>query len=114
MDHVINMGLLDHGFTLNLPSDSLYLGGMPDMSRLPFGATSGYPISYSGCLRRLSVNQHQIVLNNENILSARNVIDCDGTPCGGEVCHHGGTCWFVFISASKISSNILFEGLIRL
>lgn len=84
------------------------------MSRLPFGATSGYPISYSGCLRRLSVNQHQIVLNNENILSARNVIDCDGTPCGGEVCHHGGTCWYVFISANKISSNILFEGLIRL
>ncbi|XP_066258765.1 protein eyes shut [Euwallacea similis] len=93
VDHVINMGVLDHGFTVNMPIGSVYLGGLPDMSHLPFGASSSLPVHYTGCLRHFSIDEKQIYLMEENILSSRNVIDCDGTPCGGEVCLHGGTCW---------------------
>ncbi len=63
------------------------------MANLSIEITSGLPVSYQGCLRQLFVNYKHVVLNENSIKSARNVADCDGTPCGADVCANGGTCW---------------------
>lgn len=34
-----------------------------------------------------------MALNENSISSGRNIADCDGTPCGADVCANGGTCW---------------------
>lgn len=53
---------------------------------------SGFPVSYRGCIRRLRYNSRKILLIKDDIITARNVADCDGTACGGDVCSNGGTC----------------------
>lgn len=63
------------------------------MSDFPLAATETLPMHFTGCVRHLSIDDKNIPLNSENIKTARNVIDCDGTPCGGEACLNGGTCW---------------------
>lgn len=93
VDNVINTGIMPSADTLRLTGDQLHLGGLPDMSKLPSEATSTLPIPYTGCIRRFSFNNALIALNVSTIKEARNVGDCDGTPCGGEHCFGGGTCW---------------------
>lgn len=68
-------------------------GGLSDLSRMPPGSTAGLPVSFTGCIRRLSIDYETIPLNYSSIAAARNIADCDGTPCGGDLCHHGGSCW---------------------
>lgn len=63
------------------------------MSSVPFEAISILPIPFTGCLRKLTVNNIRIPLNESSIKISRNIGDCDGTPCGGEFCYNGGTCW---------------------
>lgn len=60
---------------------------------MPNSAISSLPVSYTGCIRHFSIDSVHIALTSDNILSSRNVIDCDGTPCGGDFCENGGTCW---------------------
>lgn len=69
------------------------LGGLPDMSHLPASATSALPVPFTGCMRQLSINGIRLLLNTNTIIASRNVADCDGTPCGGDACENGGTCW---------------------
>lgn len=69
------------------------LGGLPDLSRMPPGSTAGLPVPFAGCIRRLSIDYETITLNYSSIAAGRNIADCDGTPCGGDLCHHGGSCW---------------------
>ncbi|KAJ9586493.1 hypothetical protein L9F63_019851, partial [Diploptera punctata] len=78
-----------------LPSNGmpLYLGGIPDLSNLPVGAVSGLPVPFKGCIRQVSLNWKRTALDQEHILASRNIADCDGTGCGGDVCDHGGSCW---------------------
>uniref|UniRef100_A0A6P7FAR9 Protein eyes shut n=1 Tax=Diabrotica virgifera virgifera TaxID=50390 RepID=A0A6P7FAR9_DIAVI len=93
VDNIINTGILDLSHTTNLDKETVYLGGLPDMSRLPLFVGSSLPDHLKGCLRHLSINDKEIPLTKENIKESRNLIDCDGTPCGGEACKNGGTCW---------------------
>lgn len=53
----------------------------------------GAAVPLRGCVRGLSVNWRPTPLDAAHVLDARNVEDCDGTACGGDVCLHGGTCW---------------------
>lgn len=73
--------------------DLFNIGGVPDLSLLPNDAVSSAPVPFTGCVRNLYLNKVQIPLTPDTILEARNIEDCDGTPCGGEVCKNGGTCW---------------------
>nr|XP_019544869.2 protein eyes shut [Aedes albopictus] len=75
------------------PSTRLYFGGLPDLSHLPFDALSGFPIPFRGCIRNVNLNGTRITLNESSIVESRNVNDCDGTPCGGDLCTKGGLCW---------------------
>lgn len=99
----------------------MYVGGLPDLSRLPFNAISGFPVPFRGCIRQMTINGDRLVLNETNILgrwqetpskinnvkglmfffsvlfhvyvASQNINDCDGTPCGGDSCESGGQCW---------------------
>lgn len=101
------------------PDSLLYIGGLRDLSKLPYNAISGFPIPFRGCVRGLVVSGTRIVLNETNILGnhllllfiifqmlnlkkkkikiyfaeSRNIRDCDGTACGGDSCEAGGHCW---------------------
>lgn len=46
----------------------IYVGGLPDLSRLPFNAVSGFPGAFRGCVRQMMVNGIRMVLNETNIL----------------------------------------------
>ncbi|XP_050527265.1 protein eyes shut isoform X2 [Daktulosphaira vitifoliae] len=93
VDGMINYAILQP-FDGSIDFDaSLNLGGLSDLSDLPQGATSGLPVPFTGCIRRLTIDYEVIPLNNHTIITGRNIADCDGTPCGGDLCYHGGNCW---------------------
>lgn len=71
----------------------LFVGGMPDLSKLPHQALSGYPVPFRGCFRQLTVSGVRVVLNETTIEQSKNIADCDGTACGGDSCDAGGHCW---------------------
>ncbi|KAJ8971459.1 hypothetical protein NQ314_000716 [Rhamnusium bicolor] len=81
------------GYVLSVSKENIFIGGLPDMSDFPLLAAASLPVHYTGCVRHLSLDDKHIPLTSKNIKNARNVIDCDGTPCGGDACLHGGTCW---------------------
>ncbi|XP_039278690.1 protein eyes shut [Nilaparvata lugens] len=93
VDGTVNSGLLHFGETVLPTISPLYIGGIPDLSHLPYGAMADLPVPLTGCVRRLNVNWKHVPLDVEHVLSARNIADCDGTACGGDVCQNGGTCW---------------------
>lgn len=84
---------LPTGFVFLNQDEKLYVGGLPDLSKLPYNAVAGFPIPFRGCVRHLIVSGSRIVLNETNILESRNILDCDGTACGGDSCELGGHCW---------------------
>jgi EYS protein len=57
----------------------IYVGGLPDLSRLPYNSMSGFPIPFKGCVRQFYLNGHRYVLNEQTIVDSRNIVDCDGT-----------------------------------
>lgn len=71
----------------------IYVGGLPDLSKLPQNSISGFPIAFRGCVRQFTISGSRIVLNETNIVESRNINDCDGTACGGDTCDLGGHCW---------------------
>ncbi|XP_055597303.1 protein eyes shut [Uranotaenia lowii] len=75
------------------PNAKVYFGGLPDLSQVPFDAVSGFPVPFRGCIRNVNLNGTRITLNESSIMEARNINDCDGTPCGGDLCSKGGLCW---------------------
>ena len=83
----------------------MFLGGVPDLSELPNGAVSGLPVPLKGCVRKVSINWRPVSLDAENILESRNIVDCDGTPCGADVCLNGGTCHITRDNTASCSCN---------
>lgn len=50
------------------PSSLLHLGGVPDLSKLPFHTSTGFPVPFSGCISRLTVNSVRVFLNESFIV----------------------------------------------
>lgn len=48
-------------------NDLIYVGGLPDLSRLPYNAISGFPVPFRGCIRKLIVSGVSVALNETNI-----------------------------------------------
>ncbi|KAJ8974428.1 hypothetical protein NQ317_019280 [Molorchus minor] len=93
VDNILNTGTLQVGQIVSISSDNIFIGGFPDMSEFPNMAAAALPMYYIGCIRHLFIDDKHIPLTSENIKTARNTINCNGTPCGGETCLNGGTCW---------------------
>lgn len=45
----------------------IFFGGLPDLSKLPLTAISGFPVPYRGCVRQVVVSGVRVVLNETNI-----------------------------------------------
>ncbi|XP_016662821.1 protein eyes shut [Acyrthosiphon pisum] len=93
VDGMVNYAVLQPSEGISNFDNLIYFGGLPDLSRMPPGSTAGLPVPFAGCIRRLSIDYETITLNYSSITAGRNIADCDGTPCGGDLCHHGGSCW---------------------
>lgn len=52
----------------------IFFGGLPDLSKLPLTAISGFPVPYRGCVRQVVVSGVRVVLNETNI-KGNNFID---------------------------------------
>lgn len=50
------------------PEALLYIGGLHDLSQLPYYAISGFPVPFRGCVRGLTISGTRILLNETNIL----------------------------------------------
>ncbi|KAL1124137.1 hypothetical protein AAG570_001907 [Ranatra chinensis] len=99
VDGTVNAGNLLPGETLLPGNKPLYIGGVPDLSNLPSGSVAGgLPAPLKGCVRKLRINWQPVALTTTATattagpLEGRNLIDCDGTLCGADICHNGGTC----------------------
>jgi len=46
----------------------IYIGGLPDLSKLPYNSITGFPIPFRGCIRQLVVSGIRIVLNETSII----------------------------------------------
>ncbi|CAH1977391.1 unnamed protein product [Acanthoscelides obtectus] len=93
VNNVINTGILEKTHNLIFSKEPIFIGGFADMSKFPIFASGSLPIPYRGCIRQISINDKQVPLDSKNIKDARNIVDCDGTPCGSDFCQNGGTCW---------------------
>ncbi|CAG9823468.1 unnamed protein product [Phaedon cochleariae] len=93
VDNIINTGILDVGHVLTISKETVFFGGLPDLSDLPLSATSSLSEPFQGCLKHLSIDGKSVRLDSSSIKESRNMGDCAGTPCGGEACQNGGTCW---------------------
>ncbi|MPC39190.1 Protein eyes shut [Portunus trituberculatus] len=70
-------------------------GGVPDYSVVPLGAAPEEGlVAYQGCIRQIIINgiEHDLRVPDGELLRGVGLGDCDGTPCGHQVCLHGGTC----------------------
>lgn len=93
VDDKINSGLLRMEPLMRLSKEEIFLGGLPDLSQLPFLASPVLPVPFKGCLRHIAIDKSLVMLTHQNIKESRNLVECDGTPCDGEACLNGGTCW---------------------
>lgn len=68
----------------------VYLGGLPDMSEVMERSGAGPEAEaslarYRGCMRSLYINEASYPLKVIRGRTGANILDCDGTVCGGEV-----------------------------
>ncbi|XP_049827916.1 protein eyes shut [Schistocerca gregaria] len=110
VDGSLSTGTMHAGEKLPALGKVLYLGGTGDLSNLPNAAMATLPEPFTGCIRRVYLNWEKIPLDEKNMIAARNVADCDGTPCGGDVCEHGGTCWLDPYSQPRCSCKKFYTG----
>lgn len=93
VDNIINTRIMELGYSFTISKGTVFIGGLPDMSTFPLSATESLPVHYTGCIRHLSIDDTLVILNSENVRVARNVINCDDTPCSDKACLNGGKCW---------------------
>ncbi|XP_005915556.1 protein eyes shut homolog isoform X1 [Haplochromis burtoni] len=77
--------------TLDVATD-VFVGGVSTLSFVSTDATEGDPVSFTGGLRELTLNDREFELTERGALSGANIGDWDGTACGYKVCQNGGHC----------------------
>lgn len=77
--------------TLDVATD-VFVGGVSTLSFVSTDATEGDPVSFTGGLREITLNDREFELTERGALSGANIGDWDGTACGYKVCQNGGHC----------------------
>ncbi|KAM9752573.1 agrin isoform 6-T6 [Menidia menidia] len=75
-------------FNLNL-KESLFVGGVPDYSKLP--RIAALTEGFKGAIQKILLMSTPI-LREENALNSSNVLMFQGHPCSQEPCQNGGRC----------------------
>ncbi|MCJ8749152.1 hypothetical protein PDJAM_G00173000 [Pangasius djambal] len=73
-------------------STEVFIGGVSVMNSVSPDAVEKEPIGFSGSIREVIVNGHELELTERGALRGVNVKDWDGTKCGYKVCRNGGYC----------------------
>ncbi|KAM9847514.1 protein eyes shut homolog [Aulostomus maculatus] len=77
--------------TLDVTTD-IFVGGVSTLSSVSPDAKEGEPMGFTGGIRELLLNGHELELTEKGAVSGVNVGDWDGTACGYRKCHNGGHC----------------------
>uniref|UniRef100_A0A8C7WP48 Protein eyes shut homolog n=1 Tax=Oryzias sinensis TaxID=183150 RepID=A0A8C7WP48_9TELE len=77
--------------TLDVKTD-IFVGGVSSLASVPPEATEADPVSFTGGMRELIVNEQELELTDRGAVGGANVGDWDGTACGYKVCQNGGQC----------------------
>lgn len=77
--------------TLDVTTD-IFVGGVSSLTSVPPEATEAHPVSFTGGLRELIVNEQELELTDVGAVGGANIGDWDGTACGYKVCQNGGQC----------------------
>lgn len=77
--------------TLDL-STEVFIGGVSVMNSVSPDAVEKEPTGFSGSIREVIINGHELELTERGALRGVNVKDWDGTQCGYKVCRNGGYC----------------------
>ncbi|XP_050703068.1 protein eyes shut-like isoform X2 [Eriocheir sinensis] len=84
-----------HTLVLLDTHSEVFIGGVPDYSAIPAAAAPQEAlVPFQGCIRQVTLNgvEHDLRVPEGGLLRGAGLGDCDGTPCGHQVCLHGGTC----------------------
>ena len=92
LDETFMKGQSTEGLLTLDVSPTIYLGGLPDMSAISEKSIEGKSSRFRGCLRNLHINENAYPLRVMSGRQGANIVDCDGTVCGGEVCQNDGVC----------------------
>ncbi|XP_048352362.1 protein eyes shut homolog [Sphaerodactylus townsendi] len=91
--HGINVSQkASNGMTALDTHTDFYIGGVPSLNLVNSLAIENEPIGFTGCVREVLVNNRELKLTKMGAKGGSNVGDCDGTPCGYQVCKHNGKC----------------------
>lgn len=71
---------------------NIFIGGVSFLNAVSPNAIEKDPVGFTGCIREVIVNGHDLDLTETGALDGANVGDWDGTACGYKVCLNGGYC----------------------
>lgn len=69
-----------------------YIGGVSSLNLVNPMSIASEPIGFHGCVREVIINNQVLQLTELGAKGGSNVGDCDGTPCGYNVCRNRGAC----------------------
>ncbi|CAK7310917.1 Protein eyes shut homolog [Vulpes lagopus] len=69
-----------------------YIGGVSSLNLVNPMSIANEPSGFQGCVREVIINNQELQLTELGAKGGSNVGDCDGTPCGYNVCRNGGEC----------------------
>lgn len=95
--------------TLDITTN-IFIGGVSSLNAVSPSATEKDPVGFTGCIREVIVNGHDLDLTETGALDGANVGDWDGTACGYKVCLNGGYCRPVGVSSFVCICPALWTG----
>nr|XP_055025772.1 protein eyes shut homolog [Misgurnus anguillicaudatus] len=87
----VMMNSSDSSTTLDVGTD-IFIGGVSSLNAVSTYAIEKEPVGFTGCIREVIVNGHDLDLTEAGALDGANVGDWDRTACGYKVCLNGGFC----------------------
>ncbi|MBN3308884.1 EYS protein, partial [Amia calva] len=80
------------GMTALDTNTNLFVGGVSPLNAVSSNAVVDEPVSFTGCIREVIINEHELNLTETGAIGGADVGDWDGTNCGYKVCKNNGTC----------------------
>ncbi|KAG1930353.1 neurogenic locus notch protein [Pimephales promelas] len=90
---------------------NIFIGGVSFLNTVSPDAVDKDPVGFTGGIREVIVNEHDLDLTETGALDGVNVGDWDGTACGYKVCMNGGYCNPVGLSSFMCICPSLWTGL---
>lgn len=90
---------------------NIFIGGVSFLNAVSPDATEKDPVGFTGGMREVIVNGHDLDLTETGALNGVNVGDWDGTACGYKVCMNSGYCHPAGLSSFRCICPSTWTGL---